>query len=263
MNTRHVACLLLLLCSAQLHAQDFSCDAERGKALMSIEELPAQVLYLLGHAKTGLDGIADIGGKFNPTDAIVDDTWPMRRLVSGVMGRHCIRLIVEYGGLGHYQKMQEYHRTENLWLQTAGAEIPRSPSSAPAHPGAFADVQSFMDAYGNDLRNGDREAVAGRYDRRGAYFLGNGKKQLRSFDEIRQRYLQTWRPPLSFSWRDLSFERAGDNAVLVVGLLDWGTPEGQITFSYTGLLLRDGKSFKIRLEDESRAVPPAATEIRQ
>lgn len=130
--------LLLLLCSARIHAQDLLCDAEQAKALMSIEELPVQVLHLLGHSKTGRDGIADIDGKFNPTDVIVDQTVPMRRLVSGVMGPRCIRLIVEYGGIGHYQKTQEYRRTANVWLQTSGAEIPRAPSAVSAGPGAFA-----------------------------------------------------------------------------------------------------------------------------
>jgi hypothetical protein len=144
MNTRRLGTLLLLLSSAPIHAQELPCDAERGKALMSIEELPAQVLYLLGRAKPGLDGIADIGGKFNPTDAIIDSALPMRRLVSGVMGARCIRLVVEYGGIGHYQKTQEYRRTGNVWLLTAGADtIPPAPSSVPVRADAFGDIQNF------------------------------------------------------------------------------------------------------------------------
>lgn len=40
------------------------------------------------------------------------------------------------------------------------------------------EARTFMKAYAKDLRRGDREAVAGRYDRRGAYMLGAGRKML-------------------------------------------------------------------------------------
>lgn len=143
------------------------------------------------------------------------------------------------------------------WMKTLVLLAPLALAQPPAFAqGAsiVADAQAFMEAYGNDLRKGDREAVAAYYDRRGAYFAGNGKKQYRSYDEIHQRYAQSWRPPVSVAWRDMSYEAVGEHAVLVIGLLDWGTPDaGVVTFSYSGLLLRDGQSFKIRLEDESRA----------
>jgi hypothetical protein len=133
MKFKHCALLLLmLLCFAQIHAQDSRCDADEGKAVASLDELPAQVQYLLGRAKTGTSGISDMGGKFNPSDVIIDATVPMRRLVSGVISHHCIWLIVEYGGIGHYQKRLEYRRTENVWLQVAGAGIERAPLLAPA-----------------------------------------------------------------------------------------------------------------------------------
>lgn len=122
----------MLLCFAQTQAQDLRCDADEGKAVTSLDELPAQVLNLLERAKTGTSGISDIGGEFNPSDVIVDATVPMRRLVSGVISHRCIWLIVEYGGVGHYQKKLEYRRTENVWHQIAGAGIERAPSLAPA-----------------------------------------------------------------------------------------------------------------------------------
>lgn len=135
MKFKHPALLLsLLLCFSPIHAQDLQCDADEGKAVMTLDQLPVQVLYLLGRAKTGTSGISDIGGKFNPTDVIVDETVPMRRLVSGVIGDHCINLIVEYGGIGHYQKKSQYRRFENIWLLTEGADMERVPSLAPANP---------------------------------------------------------------------------------------------------------------------------------
>lgn len=118
----------------------------------------------------------------------------------------------------------------------------------------IADAQAFMESYANDVRKGDREALAARYDSRGAYIVGGGKKQLRGFEEIRQHYAQVWRPPISVAWRDMSYEQVGENAVLAIGLFEWGTPDaGVVTYSYTGLLHWDGQTFKIRLEDESKA----------
>jgi hypothetical protein len=116
-----------------------------------------------------------------------------------------------------------------------------------------------MAEYAEDLLGGKREAIINRYDPRGHYRLGNGKKTFLSQDEIRAGYLGKWNPPISFVWRDLSFEAIGTDAVVVTGLFDWETSSREKrTFSYTSLLLFQNGSWKIRLEDESRALPPPA-----
>lgn len=46
----------------------------------NLKELPAGVQSALGVGKSGLDGIADHGGKYNPTDVILSDL-PMRRFL--------------------------------------------------------------------------------------------------------------------------------------------------------------------------------------
>ena len=117
-----------------------------------------------------------------------------------------------------------------------------------------SEAQAFMDAYARDLRSGDRAAIAARYDRGGAWLVGNGEKRFHTNAEIVAIYAGTsWSPPASFGWRDLSFEPLGPDAILVVGLFDWGTggSEAPITVSYTGLLLRQDGELRIRLEDES------------
>ena len=131
----------------------------------------------------------------------------------------------------------------------------RPPTPAAADTGAVAaEAQAFMDAYARDLRSGDRAAIAARYYRGGAWFVGNGEKSFHTNAEIEAIYTGAqWSPPASFGWRDLSFEPLGPDAIVVVGLFDWGTGESEapITVSYTGLLLRQGGELRIRLEDES------------
>lgn len=141
-----------------------------------------------------------------------------------------------------------------LPMLMAGFSTPALAAEDPA--GQMAEIRSFMNAYGDDLRNGNRAAIVARYDSRGAYFMGQGRKLFRDAEEIRQRYMGPWRAPRSFTWRELSFEAVGDGAFLVLGQFDWGSADAGVqTYSYTGLILRDGKNFRIRVEDESRAQP--------
>jgi len=141
-----------------------------------------------------------------------------------------------------------------LPLLMAGCMVPALAADDPA--GQMAGIGAFMNAYGDDLRNGNRAGIAARYDSRGAYFMGQGRKLFRDAEEIRQRYLGPWRAPRSFTWRELSFEAVGESAFLVLGQFDWGSAEAGVqTYSYTGLILREGNDFRIRVEDESRAQP--------
>lgn len=130
-----------------------------------------------------------------------------------------------------------------------------APAPGPAVSTALVDeARAFMDAYAVDLRAGDREAVAARYDRRGAYAVGNGHKSFDAWENIRARYQsQQWQPPARFEWRDLSYEVLGPETVAVVGKFAWWTERDPqpVVLSYTGLLLRQDGQLRIRLEDES------------
>jgi hypothetical protein len=120
---------------------------------------------------------------------------------------------------------------------------------------AVAEAQAFMEGYARDLLAGDRAAIAARYDRRGAWRVGNGEKSFETWTAIRDFYAgPNWSPPASFAWRELEYQPIGRDAVVVVGLFDWGAVAGRppVTVSYTGLLVRQGGALRIRLEDESR-----------
>lgn len=123
--------MVVLACPVQSRAQDASCDADDRAAVTSLDALPAKVQDLLGRARPGIAGIADIGGKFNPTDVILDQTVPMRRLIGGVAGHRCIWLTVEYGGVGHYEKKLEYRLIANSWMQVKGANAEWAPAVLP------------------------------------------------------------------------------------------------------------------------------------
>jgi hypothetical protein len=125
--------------------------------------------------------------------------------------------------------------------------------TAHAQSAATAEVRAFMDAYARDLRAGNREAIAARYDRAGAYRMGNGHKALVPYDSIRARYRTGWGPPHDFAWDDLSFEVVGPDAVVVAGRFRWTIAPGAspMRFSYTALLRKRDGAWRIRLEDES------------
>jgi hypothetical protein len=116
-----------------------------------------------------------------------------------------------------------------------------------------AEARAFMESYAQDLRAGAREAIVARYDRRGAYLVGNGRKELQPVDSLRAVYTgPDWQPPATFEWRDLSYEVLSDDAVMVVGRFEWTGADGKmLPLSYTGLLLRQDGQWRIRLEDES------------
>ena len=134
-------------------------------------------------------------------------------------------------------------------VQSQGSDV----SAYPPAP-IETEARDFMDDYADDLRSGRRQSIADRYDKRGAYRVGEGQKVLETLESIRASYMRGWAPPATFAWRDLSFEPLGADAVVVTGLFDWGTATGKnLAFSYTGLLVRQDGELRIRLEDESAA----------
>jgi len=135
-------------------------------------------------------------------------------------------------------------------LEAAAAEVERAVEEAVN----VAEATVFMEEYAADLRAGNRAAIADRYDRRGAWRQGNGDNVLEPWDSIREIYAGArWERPASFEWRDLHYESAGPDAIVVVGAFLWGRAAGQppYLFSYTGLLVRRDGRLRIRLEHES------------
>lgn len=127
---------------------------------------------------------------------------------------------------------------------------------AAAQPAAEAPIvveaRAFMAAYARDLIAGDRAAIAGRYQRRGAWRLGEGGGEFDSYARIVAGYAgPRWGPPQRFEWQDLRFRQAGADAVQVTGRFVWTPEDGRgRPFSYSALLVREEGALRIRLEDE-------------
>ena len=114
------------------------------------------------------------------------------------------------------------------------------------------EIKQFYDSYAEDLRQQRREEIANRYDQRGFFSIGNGRKELVAFEANKSRYLKDWTGPKAFEWRDLSFEVLSPTAASVVGLGDWTAASGQKTvIAYSALLTKQAGQWRIRVEDES------------
>jgi quercetin dioxygenase-like cupin family protein len=114
------------------------------------------------------------------------------------------------------------------------------------------ELRDFYDDYRDDLVKQRREEIADRYDARGYFGLGNGRKELVTFEENKRRYLKEWTGPKAFEWRDLSYEILSPTAATVVGVGEWTAASGQKTvLSYTALLTKQAGQWRIRVEDES------------
>ena len=138
----------------------------------------------------------------------------------------------------------------------AGAQTVKATKPQKQDDGAATEreVRLFFDSYAEDLRQHRRESIANRYDPRGVFFLGNGRKTLESFETVKNLYLTKWAGPKSFEWKDVSVEVLSPEAAVVVGRFEWQTASGQLLkFSYTGLLIKREGKWRIRVEDESSA----------
>lgn len=133
------------------------------------------------------------------------------------------------------------------------APPPAAASDAAARAGLVAEAQAFMASYAEDLIAGNRAAIAARYDRTGSWVLGNGRKMFSTAAATEAYYAGPgWDPPERFEWRDLTYEVTGPDSVLVLGTFVWKRKDGpERTFSYSGLLIRQEGTLRIRVEDES------------
>ena len=140
-----------------------------------------------------------------------------------------------------------------LALIALATPLSAQPTERPEPP-VVTEARAFMAAYAEALRAGDRVGIAGRYDRTGAYVLGNGRKAFESHPQIVAVYASAdWQAPHRFEWQDLSYEPLGPDAVVIAGRFAWTPREGAEPFiySYTSLLRRQDGVLRIRLEDES------------
>jgi hypothetical protein len=148
-----------------------------------------------------------------------------------------------------------------LALGLVASPAASQPSTLAAEAPIVAEAKAFMAHYADDLIQGNRAAVAARYDPNGAWHVGPTGAELESWDKIDLRYRRRWAPPSSFEWQGLAYEQVGPDSVLVVGGFHWWplkkADAPPLAYSYTALLVRRGGGLKIRLENEATAAPRA------
>jgi hypothetical protein len=137
-------------------------------------------------------------------------------------------------------------------LAVCAAASPTLARAQAADSAIVAEARAFMEGYARDLAAGSRAEIAARYDRRGAYFVFDGERDLPTWEMIDRQYRTHWQAPAAFEWRDLVYEPAGPDAVMVNGWFLWTMAAGEepMRFSYTGLLVRQDGELRIRLENE-------------
>lgn len=121
-----------------------------------------------------------------------------------------------------------------------------------ADPPIVAEARVFMQRYGDDLRAGDRAAVAARYDEPGVWIARSGTVFAVTHAEVADRYSTDWQAPGAFAWGELTYVPIGDEAVSVLGRFEWTPAEGETeSITYNGLLVRTPQGLRIRIEDET------------
>ena len=123
---------------------------------------------------------------------------------------------------------------------------------------ASADAAAFMEAYGRDLRAGDREAIIERYDPEGVWMVSAGRGEHLSSEQVGAVYRSDeWKAPQAFDWQNLVFIPSGTDAMTVTGRFVWTRETGVArTIAYHALLSRTGGQWRIRVEDETPVSAP-------
>ncbi len=121
----------------------------------------------------------------------------------------------------------------------------------------LGELKKFYDSYAEDLVQKRTDSIADRYDRRGTFMLGNGAKDLVSYEKNKTFYTTKWTGPDAFAWKNLDYEILSPTAALVIGQFEWKTEKDPkpMTCSYSGLVVKIKEAWYIRVEDES--CPPA------
>lgn len=108
------------------------------REVTSLAALPASVRRALGADSTGLDGMAEKGGRFNVGDAVVEP-WPMRRFITAGHDGDTWLVAFEQGGIAHTVTAVEVSggAMRRGWslgcCMTTLAEVARQVSAAPSN----------------------------------------------------------------------------------------------------------------------------------
>lgn len=113
--------------SASASEQSF-CSGKPLSEARSLSDLPNEVTSLLGQSRTGVDGIADQGGKFNVTD-VVDVRLPMRRFIIAGLNSNCALVAIERGGRGYSIELIAFGQNNGKWQMMQRRYLGKMPQS--------------------------------------------------------------------------------------------------------------------------------------
>jgi hypothetical protein len=151
-------------------------------------------------------------------------------------------------------------RNALIWMVFVSLSAACGSAPAPSSPAAVeGEAREFMAGYEAEMQGSNGEALAARYHRAGAYWMLQGRKRFLEHDSIVRYFRETWSAPAEFRWTDLSYEVLGNDAVVVIGTMQFTEPDHRTAIgSYTALLLRQDGELRIRVEDEAFDNYPAA-----
>ena len=138
--------------------------------------------------------------------------------------------------------------------------LPKIACADPAATDILDLAHFFMDTYAEDVTAGDRKALVNRYSRRGTIFIGGEWKEELTFDKLSSEYAKSWKPPVTFRWQGLAYEKLGEQSVMVTGGVARSDQAGAETtsHSYAALLVKEDGELRIRMES---GAPPARPQL--
>lgn len=190
--------------------------------------------------------------------------WPvLKALPEHMRGKKAMLLATSgpiAGGRAHVMYLDR--KAGNVYIeQSAGTAasvvifgpLPKVACKDPSETTILDRAHFFMDTYAEDLVAGDRKAVANRYSRQGAIFIGGEYKEQLSFDELSSQYETAWKPPATLRWQNLGFEKLGEQAVMITGGFARSDKPGaeQVSRSYAVILVMEDGELRIRMEDRA------------
>ena len=92
--------------------EQFVCAGRPVEIVDSLRRLPEEVQVLLGHGRSGIDGLVDSESKLN----VSDPNLPMRRFHGAALNSDCVFSIIERGGSHNPFEVDDFRRAPRDWI---------------------------------------------------------------------------------------------------------------------------------------------------
>lgn len=94
--------------------EQFVCAGRAVEIVDSLRRLPQEVKVLLGHGRSGIDGLVDSDSKLN----VSDPNLPMRRFKWAALNADCVFSIIERGGSHDPFEVDDFRRAPEYWISS-------------------------------------------------------------------------------------------------------------------------------------------------